>query len=149
MGAWLCIAGIALTALSRDFHVLLLARFLAGFGGAFAFVAGGVLAAALAQRAVQGSAFLVTLFYIGPGLGVIVSGAIVPPSLALLGPGSWPQVWLLLALAAALAALFLLSARRLASMPAAPPALASRSVRDASCPCSPPISAMDSAISPT
>ncbi len=44
MGAWLCIAGIALTALSRDFHVLLLARFLAGFGGAFAFVAGGVLA---------------------------------------------------------------------------------------------------------
>jgi predicted MFS family arabinose efflux permease len=114
-GVLITATGIALTAASSAFGLIALARLLAGFGGAFAFVAGGVLAAAIAQREPHRSAFLLSLFYIGPGIGVILSGALVPPVLAASGPGSWRLVWLLLAVLAGAGTLIFMMARKAAA----------------------------------
>jgi predicted MFS family arabinose efflux permease len=111
IGAWttitcgcaVCVAGLALCAVTRDFGFLSAARFLAGAGGAFAFAAGGFLAAAIAQPHGQRGAFLLGLFYAGPGLGILLSGISVPATLAAAGSAFWPLAWAILA---ALAALF-------------------------------------------
>lgn len=96
-GVLACIASLLLCGLLRDFVVLNAARILAGLGGAFAFVAGGVLATGIAQRNSERAAFLLGLFYAGPGLGILVSGIGVPLVLDRFGPGSWPAAWVALA----------------------------------------------------
>ncbi|WP_332683412.1 YbfB/YjiJ family MFS transporter [Bosea sp. (in: a-proteobacteria)] len=103
-GVWACIAALTLSAVVRQAVPLNAARLLAGLGGGFAFVAGGVLAAGIAQRNPGRAAFLLGLFYAGPGLGILVSGLGVPLVLERFGPGSWSTAW------AALAALSLLLA---------------------------------------
>jgi MFS family permease len=70
-----------------------LARLAAGIGGAVAFVAGGVAAVRVAQRHAGHAAFLVSLYYIGPGLGILLSGIVTPALLVELGPGSWWVGW--------------------------------------------------------
>jgi predicted MFS family arabinose efflux permease len=93
-GSLMAILSLALCALSADFVVLSFARALAGLGAALSFVAGGALAAALAQRDPQRSAFLLSLFYTGPGIGIVLSGLLSPFLLAAYGPGSSWIVWL-------------------------------------------------------
>ncbi|HEY0332041.1 MAG TPA: YbfB/YjiJ family MFS transporter [Rhodopseudomonas sp.] len=99
-GTLACVASLLLCALSGNFALLGLARLLAGLGAAVSFVAGGALAATLAQTEPQRSSFLLSLFYAGPGLGILLSGLLAPLLLGLLGPGSWRAVWLALALVA-------------------------------------------------
>jgi len=96
-GAIACTLSLALCAGLRDAALLNGARVLAGFGGGFAFVAGGVLAAGVAAREPARSSLLLGIFYAGPGLGIALSGLVVPGTLALAGPGSWPLAWGLLA----------------------------------------------------
>lgn len=93
IGALLSILSLALCALSGNFFIFSFARALAGFGAAISFVAGGALAATIAQAHPQRSAFLLSLFYTGPGLGLIVSGLAAPFLLQAFGPGSWWIVW--------------------------------------------------------
>lgn len=102
-GCGTCVLALGLCALVRDFTALSVARFLAGAGGALAFVGGGFLAAAIAQRHMTKGAFLLGLFYAGPGLGILLSGVGVPAILEAGGAGSWPLAWAFLA---ALSALF-------------------------------------------
>jgi len=64
-----------------------------GFGAAFAFVGGAALAATIAQSQPARSDFLLSLFYAGPGLGILSSGLIAPFVLQAFGPGSWWIVW--------------------------------------------------------
>jgi predicted MFS family arabinose efflux permease len=66
---------------------------LAGLGAAVAFVAGGALAAEIAQSRPERANFLLSLFYAAPGLGILASGLIAPFVLELFGPGSWWMVW--------------------------------------------------------
>jgi MFS family permease len=66
---------------------------LAGFGAAAAFVAGAALAALIAQAQPARANFLLSLFYAGPGLGILSSGLIAPFVLQAFGPGSWWIVW--------------------------------------------------------
>jgi MFS family permease len=47
----------------------------------------------IAQRHAGHAAFLVSLYYIGPGLGILLSGIITPALLVELGPGSWWVGW--------------------------------------------------------
>ena len=84
---------LALCALSGNFVVLSLARLLAGFGAAAAFVAGAALAATIAQSQPARANFLLSLFYAGPGLGILASGLVAPFVLQAFGPGSWWIVW--------------------------------------------------------
>ena len=73
------------------------ARLLAGFAAAAGFVGGGALAATIAQTQPARANFLLSLFYAGPGVGILASGLIAPYVLAAFGPGSWWIVWWALA----------------------------------------------------
>ncbi len=92
-GTIACVASLALCALTGNFIVLSFARLLAGFGAAAGFVAGGALAATIAQSRPERANFLLSLFYAGPGCGILASGLIAPFTLKAFGPGSWWIVW--------------------------------------------------------
>lgn len=92
-GTLACVVSLALCALSGNFFVLSFARLLAGLGAAAGFVAGGTLATKIAQSRPAQANFLLSLFYAGPGLGILASGLIAPFVLRAFGPGSWWIVW--------------------------------------------------------
>jgi len=97
-GAWACVVALMLCAVFHHAIPLNTARMLAGLGGGFAFVAGGVLAAGVAQRNPERAVFLLGLFYAGPGLGILLSGIAVPFTLDRFGTGSWNTAWAALAI---------------------------------------------------
>src|SRR5258705_3276630 len=92
-GTIACVVSLALCAMSGNFVVLSFARLLAGLGAAAGFVAAGALAATIAQSQPARDSFLLSLFYAGPGLGIVSSGLVAPFMLQALGPGSWWTVW--------------------------------------------------------
>jgi len=92
-GTLACVLSLALCALSANFIVLSFARLLAGLGGAAGFVGGGALAAMIAHSKPRRADFLLSLFYAGPGIGILSSGLIAPFVLRAFGPGSWWIVW--------------------------------------------------------
>src|SRR4051794_8818423 len=100
-GTLACVLSLALCAISGNFWVLSFARLLAGFAAAAGFVGGGALAAAIAQSRPGRANFLLSLFYAGPGSGILLSGLIAPFVLQAFGPGSWWIVWWALTLLAA------------------------------------------------
>jgi predicted MFS family arabinose efflux permease len=87
------VVSLALCALTSNFIVLSFARLLVGVAAAIGFVAGGALAATIAQSQPERSNFLLSLFYAGPGIGILSSGLIAPFVLQYFGPGSWWIVW--------------------------------------------------------
>jgi predicted MFS family arabinose efflux permease len=88
-----CVLSLALSAISGNLVVLSFARLLVGIGAAAAFVAGAALAARIAQAWPARTDFLLSLFYAGPGLGIVTSGLVAPFVLQAFGPGSWWIVW--------------------------------------------------------
>jgi predicted MFS family arabinose efflux permease len=92
-GTLACVVSLALCAMSGNFIVLSSARLLVGVGAALGFVAGAALAARIAQSQPMRANFLLSLFYAGPGLGILASGLIAPFVLQAFGPGSWWIVW--------------------------------------------------------
>ena len=92
-GTLACLLSLALSAISGNFIVLSFARLLVGIGAALAFVSGAALAAKIAQSRPARANFLLSLFYAGPGLGILASGLIAPFVLQAFGPGSWRIVW--------------------------------------------------------
>ncbi len=92
-GTLACVLSLALCAVSGNFFVLSFARLLAGLGAAAGFVGGGALAATIAQSRPERAAFLLSLFYAGPGIGILASGLVAPFVLQAFGPGSWWMVW--------------------------------------------------------
>ena len=90
---WPALVSLVLCALTGNFVVLSLARLVAGFGAAACFVGGGALAATIAQSRPERANFLLSLFYAGPGIGILASGLIAPFVLQAFGPGSWWIVW--------------------------------------------------------
>jgi predicted MFS family arabinose efflux permease len=100
-GTLACVAALALCALTGDFIALSFARLVLGLGAAAGFVAGGALAATIAQSHPERANFLLSLFYAGPGVGILASGLIAPFTLQWFGPGSWWIVWWALTLLSA------------------------------------------------
>jgi predicted MFS family arabinose efflux permease len=100
-GTLACVASLALCALTGNFIALSFARLLAGFAAAAGFVGGGALAAMIAQTRPARANFLLSLFYAGPGVGILASGLIAPYVLQAFGPGSWWIVWWALTLLSA------------------------------------------------
>src|SRR5262249_53228256 len=88
-----CVASLALCALTGNFFALSFARLLSGFAAAFGFVGGGALAAIIAHSRPSRANFLLSLFYAGPGIGILASGLVAPTTLQAFGPGSWWIVW--------------------------------------------------------
>jgi predicted MFS family arabinose efflux permease len=101
-GSLACVIALAVSAASGNFLLLSAARLAAGVGGAVALVGGGVAAARLSQNHRNHAALLLSLYYIGPGIGIVLSGIAAPLVLAALGPGSWWIVWAALAAITAL-----------------------------------------------
>src|SRR5260221_9906668 len=92
-GTIACVVSLALCAMSGNFVVLSFARLLAGLGAAAGFVAAGALAATIAQSQPARDSFLLSLFYAGPGLGIVSSGLVAPFMLQAFRPGSWGVGW--------------------------------------------------------
>jgi predicted MFS family arabinose efflux permease len=92
-GTLACVVSLALCAMSGNFVILSFARLLGGVGAAIAFVASGALAAMIAQSRPERANFLLSLFYAGPGLGILSSGLVAPFVLQAFGPGSWWIAW--------------------------------------------------------
>jgi predicted MFS family arabinose efflux permease len=101
LGMVVTAAALAATAVTGGSYLaLFLTRLVAGLAGALVFIAAGVIASRAAARA--RSAIPLTICFAGAGLGIAISGAIIPP---LLGqhPSRWPLAWGVLAAAAGLA----------------------------------------------
>lgn len=111
LGAVACALGVLACALFQGAVMLNGARLLSGIGGAFAFVGGGVLTTGIAQRHGARATLLLGLFYAGPGVGIILSGLVVPPLLAA-GRGGWQWAWVALSLLCLPMIAALLAARR-------------------------------------
>jgi predicted MFS family arabinose efflux permease len=111
-GTLACVIALAVSAMTGNFVVLSLARLAAGIGAAVAFVGGGVAAAQLSQHHPRRAAFLLSLYYVGPGLGIFISGLGTPLLLERLGPGSWWIAWGALAALTAILTLALLLVQR-------------------------------------
>jgi len=110
-GTLACLVSLMMCALSGNFVVLSSARLLAGVGAAAGFIGGGALAAIVAQSRPERANFLLSLFYAGPGLGILASGLIAPFVLQAFGSGSWWIVWWAMTLLAALLTVPLLLTR--------------------------------------
>ncbi len=93
LGTLACLLSLMLCATSGNFVVLSFARLLVGVGAAAGFVGGAALATTIAQSRPERANFLLSLFYAGPGLGILSSGLIAPFVLQVFGPGSWWIVW--------------------------------------------------------
>ena len=117
------LGGIVLTALllaasgtTANLAVLLVLRLGAGTTGAFTFIVGGALAAALGHdrsgsRAVERPALLLGVYFGGGGLGVALSGVALPALLAHTSVASgWRWGWIALGIGAAIAAVAALPA---------------------------------------
>lgn len=111
-GSAAVLIALLMPALSGDFILLCVARLLAGAGAALAFVAGGSLAAGLSLHHAGRGSFLLSLFYVGPGIGIASSGAMTPFLIDRLGPGSWQMAWGALTLLGLVLAAGLLLARQ-------------------------------------
>ena len=110
-GTLACLTSLATCAMTGNFVVLSLTRLIAGFAAAVGFVAAGALAATIAQSRPERANFLLSLYYAGPGLGILASGLIAPFVLQAFGPGSWWIVWWALTLLGAAMTVPLLLAR--------------------------------------
>ncbi|MFI7613636.1 YbfB/YjiJ family MFS transporter [Nonomuraea terrae] len=93
-GMILTSVSLAATAVSGEAAAQVVLRAVAGLGCALVFVTGGVLAGRLAAR--SGSASPIGVYYAGGGLGIVLSGAVVP----FVAPDRWQLVWLGFGLAA-------------------------------------------------
>jgi len=92
-----CVLSLVMSALTADFVAFSAARLLSGIAAAFAFVAGGALATNVAQAQPQRQSFYLSLFYIGPAVGILISGFVAPSLLEWRGLGTWWIVWAALA----------------------------------------------------
>jgi predicted MFS family arabinose efflux permease len=98
LGTLACLLSLMLCATSGNFVVLSFARLLVGVGAAAGFIGGAALATTIAQSRPERANFLLSLFYAGPGFGILSSGLIAPFVLQAFGPGSWWIVWWVLTL---------------------------------------------------
>lgn len=111
LAAAICVWSLVFSALTSDLAIFGTARFLSGCAAAVTFVAGGALAANVAQAQARHQAFYLSLFYTGPAAGIIISGIVTPLVFEQFGPGSWRIVWAALAAISLLLMLVLRSVR--------------------------------------
>ncbi|WP_405665027.1 YbfB/YjiJ family MFS transporter [Streptomyces sp. NBC_00055] len=91
--------------LTSDFTALSGLRFIGGLATAVTFVVGSALASRVHTGGrQQRSAALVGVYMAGVGIGVVVSGIVVPSALTAWGASGWQAGWLLMGLLALLAA---------------------------------------------
>jgi predicted MFS family arabinose efflux permease len=93
IGAVACVVSLVISAISADFVIFSGARLLSGIAAAIAFVGGGALATNIALSQRERAAFYQSLFYVGPAVGLLISGFVAPFVLQARGRGSWWIAW--------------------------------------------------------
>jgi predicted MFS family arabinose efflux permease len=114
-------ATLFLTAASKSVLLLIVLRGLSGAGGALAFITGAALASQIGVRGGRATVVLST-YFAGGGLGIVISGLLVPLLLSVTGASAgWRLGWILLG-ALGVAAFFpaLIGARRCEEPPQRP-----------------------------
>ncbi|MGW2206616.1 YbfB/YjiJ family MFS transporter [Streptomyces sp. NPDC001774] len=107
--------------LTSDFTALSILRFVGGLATAVTFVVGSALASRIHTGGrQQRSAALVGVYMAGVGIGVVISGIVVPAALTAWGASGWQAGWLLMGLLALL--LVGPAARAVKAVPPAPAA---------------------------
>ncbi|MFC3075983.1 YbfB/YjiJ family MFS transporter [Shinella pollutisoli] len=96
LGAVVTVLAVLALGATGDFTALSVFRLLSGISGAWIFVTGGAIAAAIAADHPDRGAVVVGLFYAGAGFGIALTGLFVPQWLALHGAESWRSAWFLL-----------------------------------------------------
>jgi len=98
---WLFSVGLVVTSVSLlmcgfgdGFWYLTFWRILAGVAGASVFIAGGTMAASLFPDDAKRNALAIAGYFGGAGLGMILSGAILPGLFARHGALFWPEAWI-------------------------------------------------------
>ena len=119
-GVILTTLSLIMTGIGDNIWVLSLWRLLAGVGGAPVFIAGGALAAGLFRRDPSLNATSIAVFFGGGGLGVLLSGLLLPAFFDRFGASAWHQAWWLLAGLATVSSLGALAAVRAAGETLAP-----------------------------
>lgn len=102
-GIIVTVVAILLVATTRNLLLLGVFRLLAGLSGAAIFVAGGTLAADLAHFAPSRRGAILSIFYAGPGLGIMLTAVSVPAVFGIYGTLSWQIAWLALGVISLLA----------------------------------------------
>ena len=97
------IVGLLVTAVSllmcgtsNAFWSLTFWRVLAGVAGAPVFIIGGAMVSTLFPEDPRSTALAIAGYFGGAGLGVVVSGAVLPIWFDIAGAGIWPHVWIVL-----------------------------------------------------
>lgn len=110
---WLFSVGLVVTSLSLlmcgfgdGFWYLTFWRILAGVAGAPVFIAGGTMAASLYPEDARRNALAIAGYFGGAGLGMILSGALLPGLFARHGALFWPEAWIGLGVASLVLAPF-------------------------------------------
>lgn len=108
--SWMFSVGIVATSvfllfsgLTQDFWMLTLWRVLAGVAGAPVFIAGGALVAAMFPDDPKKNALAIAVYFGGGGLGLILSGAVLPALFEYQGITAWPLSWIALGVASLIA----------------------------------------------
>jgi MFS family permease len=106
LGLALTVLSVTLTGLGSALAWLTLTRIGAGVGAAWVFACGGALVASRFQGhpALLGKA--TGLYFGGGGLGIVTSGLLVNPLLAVRGAAAWPWAWIALGVVAMAAAVW-------------------------------------------
>ncbi len=99
---WTAVA-LLLSGITSDFWMLTVLRIVTGITGAVIFIAGGALASTLFRDNPSRSALAIAVYFGGGGLGVLLSGILIPILFDHLGPLAWSEAWLVLGALSALA----------------------------------------------
>ena len=98
--------------LTGDFVAQLGLRTVAGVGGAMVFICGAVLASNIFPDRPRLASSAIAVYFGGAGAGILLSGAGVPPLLAIAGDDAWRSAWLAIGIVSALFAAFAIWAAR-------------------------------------
>lgn len=105
-GLILTSSAVLTTGLFHAYLPLLLLRVLAGVFGALSFICGGVLAAGLFPGNAGRTAVSISTYMAGGGIGILLSGLILPMALSHFGDKCWPEAWIGLGIASLLCTAF-------------------------------------------
>lgn len=85
---------LAATGLTRNLDILSVWRILTGVFGAMAFITGGALSAALFPASPRATTRAIGIYFgVGGGLGMVLTGALLPALFAQYPPQIWPRAW--------------------------------------------------------
>ena len=92
-GMVLTAAALIATGMTHDLTLLTVARVLAGVGGAMVFITGGALSGNVFPGRPELATATILLYFAGAGIGLMLSGVVIPLLLVARGDGAWPLAW--------------------------------------------------------